>query len=133
MPEVVYRETKSIVPEELARVFINSGIRRPADDLPRLEKMIANADIMISAWDNDKLVGIARALTDYSYCCYLSDLAVDADYQKAGIGNELVRQVQMRIGEEVSLVLLSAPEAMDYYPRIGFAPSNNCFIIPRKR
>ncbi|CAH1208917.1 hypothetical protein PAECIP111893_02934 [Paenibacillus plantiphilus] len=133
MTAITYKETKAITASELARVFSSSGIRRPVEDLPRLEQMIANADIVLTAWDGDKLIGIARALTDYAYCCYLSDLAVDADYQKAGIGNELVKHVQARIGEEVSLVLLSAPGAMEYYPRIGFAHANNCFLIPRSR
>ena len=73
--------------------------------------MFANADIVISAWDGARLVGVCRALTDFSYCCYLSDLAVDVTYQKHGIGRELIRRTQSLVGEEVSLILLSAPGA----------------------
>ncbi|MBW7477089.1 GNAT family N-acetyltransferase [Paenibacillus oenotherae] len=131
--EITYRETTAILPEDLARVFAKSGISRPYEDLERLKRMIANADIIISAWDGDKLVGIARALTDYSYCCYLSDLAVDGDYQRSGIGNELVKRVQARIGEECSLILLSAPQALDYYPKIGFTRTDAGFVIRRSR
>ena len=95
--------------------------------------MFANADIVISAWDGARLVGVSRALTDYSYCCYLSDLAVDVAYQKHGIGQELIRRTQSIIGEEVSLILMSAPGAMAYYPKIGFALADNAYVIRRKR
>nr|WP_233522569.1 GNAT family N-acetyltransferase [Peribacillus glennii] len=101
-------------------VFKKSGIQRPSDGLNRIQLMIENSNVLITAWDNDRLVGVARAITDYCYCCYLSDLAVNQDYQNKGIGKELTRLVQEHIGEEVSLLLLSSPIAMDYYPKIGF-------------
>lgn len=78
------------------------------------------------------MIGIARAITDFSYCCYLSDLAIDEQFQKHGVGKELVQRVQAAIGDECSLVLLSAPGAMDYYPRIGFDKADNAFVIKRK-
>jgi len=130
---IEYSFVKEISPEDVANVFRNSGIRRPYNDLNRIKKMIDNADIIITAWDNKKLVGIARALTDYSYCCYLSDLAVDKDYQKAGIGKHLIELLRNIIGEEVALILISAPEAMDYYPKIGFEKCERAYIINRKR
>jgi ribosomal protein S18 acetylase RimI-like enzyme len=95
--------------------------------------MLENANLTVSAWDGEKLVGIARALTDFSYCCYLSDLAVDKQYQHQGIGHELVTEVQKLIGDESVLILLSAPEAMEYYPKIGFDRTENAFLIPRKK
>lgn len=94
--------------------------------------MIQNSDLILTAWDKDKLIGIARAITDFSYCCYLSDLAVDKDYQRAGIGKKLVEMLQNEIGDEVALLLLASPAAMDYYPRIGFEKIDNGFRIPRK-
>jgi N-acetylglutamate synthase-like GNAT family acetyltransferase len=94
--------------------------------------MIDYADITISAWDNDKLVGTARAITDFSYCCYLSDLAVNKEYQNKGIGTKLVNILQEKIGDEVALLLLSSPIAMEYYPHIGFEKIDNGFKIPRK-
>jgi N-acetylglutamate synthase-like GNAT family acetyltransferase len=118
---------------ELSQVFKASGIRRPVDDLDRLQKMIDQADVIITARADNKVIGVARAITDFSYCCYLSDLAVDKDHQKAGIGKELIKLLQDEIGEEVSLLLLSAAEAMEYYPKIGFTPLNNGFSIPRKK
>ena len=110
-----------------------SGIRRPIDQKERIQKMIDNANLIITAWDGTKLVGIARALTHFSYCCYLSDLAVDQDYQKRGIGKTLIECIKEKISDEVALILLSAPEAMEYYPKIGFDPIDNGFIIRRKR
>ncbi|AZU60180.1 GNAT family N-acetyltransferase [Neobacillus mesonae] len=130
---IEYKLNTPITPEELSRLFKASGINRPADDLPRLQKMIDNADLTFTAWDDEKLVGIARAITDFSYCCYLSDLAVDQDFQKNGIGKKLVKLLQEHIGEEVTLLLLSSPIAMDYYPRIGFEKADNGFKIMRKR
>ncbi|MED4224631.1 GNAT family N-acetyltransferase [Neobacillus cucumis] len=122
-----------IKPEDLSTVFKQSGLKRPYEDSPRLEKMIENADIMITAWDDDRIVGVARAITDFSYCCYLSDLAVDQEYQHRGIGRELVRMVQERIGDDVSLLLLASPIAMEYYPHIGFDKVSNGYMIPRKK
>lgn len=94
--------------------------------------MLDQADMIITAWDGGKLVGIARAITDFSYCCYLSDLAVNKEYQKKGIGRELVRRVHEMLGEEISLILLASPVAMNYYPKIGFTKIENGYIIPRK-
>jgi predicted N-acetyltransferase YhbS len=132
MNTIHFEESKKISAEDLADVFRKSGIRRPVEDLARLQKMLDQSDITITAWDGEVLIGIARALTDFSYCCYLSDLAVDRDYQNQGIGKELVRRVHERIGEEISLILLASPIAMDYYPKIGFQKIQNGYIIPRK-
>jgi ribosomal protein S18 acetylase RimI-like enzyme len=131
--QIEYRVDASLNAEELASVFDRSGIRRPTGDLSRIQRMIDNANLTITAWDGEKLVGVARALTDFSWCCYLSDLAVDRDYQRHGIGRELVQQVQSAIGEETTLILLSAPEAMEYYPKIGFQAIHNGWIRNRAR
>lgn len=130
---ISYKVNSKIEPHQLAKLFKESGIRRPAEDLNRLKNMIENADLLITAWDGDKLVGAARALTDYSYCCYLSDLAVLKEYQHNGIGQDLVNEIEKQIGEECNLILLSAPESMDYYPKLGFEKTDNAFIIPRKK
>ncbi|MCM3569946.1 GNAT family N-acetyltransferase [Neobacillus mesonae] len=131
--KIDYKLNTSITAKELSQLFKASGIKRPADDLPRLQKMITNADLTFSAWDGEKLAGIARAITDFSYCCYLSDLAVDKDYQKCGIGKRLVTLLREEIGDEVTLLLLSSPIAMEYYPRIGFEKADNGFKIMRRR
>lgn len=95
--------------------------------------MIEFANLTFTAWDGEKLVGIARALTDYGFCCYLSDLAVDGAYQRQGIGKELIRLMREHLGEEVMLLLLSAPKAMSYYPHVGFENINNAWLIRRRR
>jgi predicted N-acetyltransferase YhbS len=95
--------------------------------------MFAESNLVISAWASGALVGVWRALTDDSYCCYLSDLAVDQAFHKHGIGSELIRQVQSTVVEAVSLILISAPGAMSYYPSEGFAKAENAFVIRRTK
>ena len=109
---IEYRHNFPLNPTDVARVFDSSGIKRPTENIPRIARMFAASNLVISAWANGVLVGVCRALTDYSYCCYLSDLAVDQAFQKHGIGKELIRRVQNTVGDEVSLILLSAPDAM---------------------
>ena len=117
----------------VAEVFKKSGIKRPYEDLARIQRMIVHSDILVTAWDGEKMIGVARAITDYSYCCYLSDLAVDLDYQKQGIGRELLSRVQTEIGDECSIVLISSPIATEYYPRLGFVQSDRAYVIARKK
>ncbi len=112
---IKYIVNGSITASEVAKVFIASGIKRPSEDLDRIQRMIDHADITITAWNQEEMVGIARAITDFSYCCYLSDLAVDKSYQKLGIGKKLIQLVKEELGDEVTLILLSAPSAMEYY------------------
>ncbi|CEN52545.1 Histone acetyltransferase HPA2-related acetyltransferase [Capnocytophaga canimorsus] len=135
MSDIIYK--KDYVPEtmQIIEVYQSSGIKRPIDNVARIEKMYVNSNIIITAWENKKLVGVARALTDFSYCCYLSDLAVRQEYQSEGIGKQLIEEVKKAIGttEEISLLLLSAPNAMEYYPKVGFEAIENGFIIKRKK
>jgi len=129
---VSYVEAPAVSARQLAELFRSSGIRRPVDDLLRLEKMLEYANLLIGAYVGGRLVGIARALTDFSYCCYLSDLAVAKEYQHYGIGRELVERVKRRVGDQSMLLLLSSPEAMGYYPKVGLEPVANGWIIKRK-
>ncbi|MCQ4088421.1 GNAT family N-acetyltransferase [Saccharibacillus sp. JS10] len=130
---ITYSEDKRLNATDVAKVFEKSGIKRPHEDIDRVQRMIDNSDIMISAWDGNKMIGIARALTDYSYSCYLSDLAVDRDYQNQGIGKQLVNRLQDLLGDETSLVLISSPAAIEFYPLIGFEKTDKAYIIPRKK
>ncbi|QHT61544.1 GNAT family N-acetyltransferase [Paenibacillus lycopersici] len=130
---ILYRINCPLQAADVADVFRSAGMRRPVDDLDRIGRMIEHADITVTAWDEDRLVGIARAITDYAYCCYLSDLAVCKEYQSSGIGTALVNRLREQLGEEVTLLLLSAPGAMEYYPRIGFERVENAFLIHRVR
>jgi len=95
------------------------GLRRPVDDRIRMEKMVSHANLVITAWDEDLLVGISRSLSDFSYVTYLSDLAVRESHQRQGIGKELIRLTQ-EAAAPASIILLAAPAAEQYYPHIGF-------------
>jgi predicted N-acetyltransferase YhbS len=117
---------------DIIRVLEGSGIVRPTHDVARIEKMFAHANLVVTAWEDETLVGVCRALTDFSYCCYLSDLAVNKSHQGRGIGQQLIEQVKQKIGDQVALILLSTSSAMSYYPRIGFDKIENGFIIKRK-
>lgn len=96
------------------------GERRPVDDRERMRRMVQNANLVVTAWEGHLLVGISRALSDFSYTTYLSDLAVRQSHHRQGIGKELIRRTQQAAGLESRLVLLAAPAAEQYYPHIGF-------------
>lgn len=130
---VEYRHNYPLDPLDVVRVFDRSGIKRPTDDLPRIARMFSAPCLTLSAWADGTLVGVSRSLTDFAYCCYLSDLAVDSEYQGLGIGRELIRRTQALIGDEVSLILLSAPGAMSYYPTLGFELASSAYVVRRKR
>jgi len=133
MKKIKYKIGEIPNTEEIIEVYDSSGIIRPTTNKKRIEKMYSNSNLIITAWDNDKLVGISRALTDFCYSCYLSDLAVRKEYQKRGIGKQLIELTQIEIGDQTTLILLSAKLAMTYYPKIGFDQIHNGFIINRKR
>lgn len=124
-----------ISPEEFQSVLVASTLaeRRPAGDLARLQAMLRNADVIVTARDAGKLVGISRAITDFAYCCYLSDLAVDSMYQRQGIGKRLIAETHRAAGETTTLILVAAPAAEAYYPRIGMKHLPSCWSIPRSR
>lgn len=104
--------------------------RRPADDLERIEGMLRNADVIVTARDGDGgLIGVSRAITDFHYCTYLSDLAVDATAQRHGIGKRLIHETHKAAGLNTTLMLLSAPAAREYYPHIGMQNHDSCWII----
>ena len=131
MQTITYVQNRRITPEQLADVFTRSGISRPVEDLARLAKMLQHGNLLVTAWDGENLVGVARALTDFAFCCYLSDLAVDREYQHQGIGQTLIEQVRSAIGRDSMLLLLAAPDAMAYYPKVGFEAVANGWIIKR--
>jgi predicted N-acetyltransferase YhbS len=104
------------------------GERRPIDELDRMTDMLRHANLVITAWDGDLLVGIARSFTDFSYVTYLSDLAVRLSHQRHGVGRELIRRTR-DAGPRAYIVLLSAPKAVAYYPRIGFTRHDSAWVL----
>ena len=129
---ITYEIAKSFDIEKIIEVFESSGIVRPTKEKERIKSMFENANLIYFAYKNRELIGLARCVTDFSYCCYLSDLAVKKDYQKQGIGKMLIEKVREHIGEKVALILLSAIPAMNYYPKVNFEKADNAFIIKRK-
>ena len=95
------------------------GERRPVDDRDRMRAMLRNANLVVTAWDGEMMVGMARCFSDFQYVTYLADLAVRTPYQRIGIGKELIRHTRAA-APNAEIVLLAAPDAESYYPHIGF-------------
>jgi len=131
---IEYRSDKRITTDEFIDILKRSTLdqRRPVDDRQRIQAMLNYGNVLITAWDGDRLVGVSRALTDFSFCCYLSDLAVDQKYQRQGIGKRLIDETHKVSGENTALILLAAPDAAKYYPHIGMERFTDCFLIRRK-
>jgi predicted N-acetyltransferase YhbS len=131
---IVYALEPQLAAEQFVDVLRRSTLaeRRPVDDPARIAAMLRHADLVVTARDAEGLlVGISRAITDFSYCCYLSDLAVDVAFQGQGIGRELIRRTHEAAGPGTSLILLAAPTAKSYYPHIGMTQHDSCWVIPR--
>ena len=131
---VLYQTEPNLSVDEFVDLLKRSTLaeRRPVDSISTMQGMLTNADVIITARADQLLVGVSRAITDFAYCTYLSDLAVDETWQRQGIGRELIRLTHQAAGLQTTLVLLAAPKARDYYPRIGMAPHDSCWTIPRQ-
>ena len=117
---------------DVIELYRDAGLQRPIDDAGRIAKMMAGSNLVVSAWEDGKLVGISRSITDGAWSTYLADLAVATSHQKAGVGRRLVELTKEAAGEESMVLLLSVPTAMEYYPKIGMERLDNAFIIWRK-
>ena len=119
---IEYKTNSPISVEQFTELLNKTslGARRPLEDKKRVAAMLYHADLLVTAWDGELLVGVARSVTDFAYCCYLSDLAVDEQDQKQGIGVQLIEHTKQALHPQAKIVLLSAPQAVDYYPHIGF-------------
>jgi predicted N-acetyltransferase YhbS len=127
---ITYQIENELSVEDFRLVLKNStlGERRPIDDTERLVLMLKNANLIVTARVEGNIIGVSRAITDFAFCTYLSDLAVDENYQKKGIGKELIRQTKLA-APRAKLILLSAPKAVEYYPRIGMKHHPHCYFI----
>lgn len=104
------------------------GERRPINDIQRMDGMLKNSNLIVSAWSGDNLVGVSRSLTDYHFCCYLSDLAVSEEFQKYGIGKKLIDLTAEQLEPNCTIILLAAPQATGYYPKIGFNQHSSAWV-----
>ena len=132
---IVYALEPDLSVAEFRDVLVASTLaeRRPVGDLVRLERMLRQADIIVTARDEARLVGVSRAISDFAYCCYLSDLAVDVTYQRQGIGKRLIDETRKAAGDGATLILVAAPAAQTYYPKIGMTRIASGWMIPRAR
>ena len=128
---IEYSADQSITTDQFIDLLQRSTLaeRRPIHDRARMDGMLRYGNVLITAWHNDLLVGVSRALCDFSFCCYLSDLAEDEKYQNQGIGKELIRLTHEKSGKHTTLILLAAPKAVGYYPKIGMERFTDCFLI----
>ena len=128
---IEYFHDRKITSEQFIDVLERStlGKRRPIHDPERIASMLSHANLICTAWDGGLMVGVARSMTDFSFCCYLSDLAVDTAYQKKGIGKQLIRVTQNSLHPQCRLILHAAPDAEGYYPKIGFSHFHSAWVL----
>jgi GNAT superfamily N-acetyltransferase len=131
MRDIEYRYGNDLNLDQVIELYNAStlGERRPVDDRRIMTDMLRHANLVVTAWDGDLLVGLARTLSDFSYDCYLADLAVRLSHQRRGIGVELIRKTRERMGPRSLLVLLAAPKAVEYYPKIGFTRHDSAWTL----
>lgn len=131
MSEIEFRRGNDLDLDVVIELYraTSLGPRRPLDDREAMSEMLRHANLIITAWDGDTLVGIARNLTDFSFVSYLSDLAVRESYQRRGLGRKLIEKTKEALGPRCKIVLLSAPLAVDYYPRIGFTQHPSAWTL----
>lgn len=130
---IEYKVNAPITSDQFIELLEDStlGERRPIQDRDCIAGMLANSNLIVSAWNSDKLVGISRCMTDFHYACYLSDLAVSEKYQKLGIGKQLQVLTQNQLGTRCKLILIAAPAANSYYEHIGFTNNSRCWVLER--
>ncbi len=126
-----YKINQQISPEQFIELLQRStlGERRPIENIECIGGMLANSNLVVTAWDTGKLVGISRCVTDFHYCCYLSDLAVDKKYQKCGIGKQLQVHTKAQLAQTCKLILIAAPAANDYYRQLGYTNNERCWVL----
>lgn len=131
--EIEYKLDRIPTAEQVIELYNEAGLPRPTDDAERIGKMFENSNLIVTAWDSHKLIGVCRTITDWVWSSYLADLAVSPDYKKSGIGKKLIDLTREKLGEQSMVLLLSVPTAMEYYPKVGFAKQNSAFIIERAK
>ncbi|MBJ7537197.1 GNAT family N-acetyltransferase [Marinomonas transparens] len=128
---VAYKINQAISADQFINLLSGTtlGARRPLDNIETINAMLEHGNLLVTAWQGDKLVGVARSVTDFAFCCYLSDIAVDEAIQSSGIGKQLIRLTKEALQPQCTLILLSAPQAVDYYPKIGFTQHGSAWVL----
>lgn len=128
---IIYRTDLLPPTSQVIELYDSAGLPRPTHDPERMKKMFENSNLVITAWDGDKLVGVCRTITDWVWSSYLADLAVSPDVQHSGIGKKLIDLTREHVSGQSMVLLLSVPDAMTYYPKVGFSKEDRSFIIHR--
>ncbi|AEH34410.1 GNAT family N-acetyltransferase [Vibrio anguillarum] len=129
--EIEYKVNYPITSKQFVNLLKKTslGERRPLENEAIIKGMLENSNLIVTAWINDQLVGVARSVTDFHYCCYLSDLAVDESVQSSGIGKYLILVTKEELNPNCKVILLSAPQAQAYYPKIGFEHHESAWVL----
>jgi len=135
--DIHYAFEPDLAADEFIAVLESSGLaeRRPVAERARIEAMLRHANITVTAragGARGTIIGVSRALADFGFCCYLSDLAVDRAYQGRGIGKRLIERTWDAAGRDTTLILLAAPKAVTYYPHIGMRKHDACYVFDRQ-
>jgi N-acetylglutamate synthase-like GNAT family acetyltransferase len=128
---IIYKTDIVPTAQQVIALYDKAGLPRPTNDAQRIKKMYDNSNLIVTVWDDEKLIGVSRCITDWVWSCYLADLAVDPDYQKSGMGKQLIDLTKEKLGEQSMILLLSVPTAMEYYPKVGFTKDDRAFLMPR--
>ncbi|MNX30580.1 putative acetyltransferase [compost metagenome] len=131
--EIIYKFDVKPTADQIIELYDKAELPRPTNDKERIRKIYENSNLIFTAWDNEKLVGVSRSITDWAWSCYLADLAVNPEYKKSGIGKKLIELTKEKVGEQTMVLLLSVPTAMEYYPKVGFSKEDRSFIIHRTK
>ena len=131
---IIYKVNVPVTADQFIELLCQStlGERRPIHDRDCMEGMVNNSNLMVTAWNDGTLVGIARSMTDFHYACYVSDLAVHEEYQKRGIGKNLLAVTQGELGPKCKLIVVAAPAANSYYKHLGFENNPRCWVFHRE-
>ncbi|MDD9155659.1 GNAT family N-acetyltransferase [Aliivibrio sp. S4TY2] len=129
--EIDYKVNEPISAEQFITLLKKTslGVRRPIDNIEKIQAMLDNSNLIVTAWGDGELIGIARSVTDFNFCCYLSDLAVDESIQSMGVGKYLILVTKEEVSPDCKLILLAAPQAEGYYPKIGFEAHNSAWVL----
>jgi predicted N-acetyltransferase YhbS len=131
--KIIYKFDVVPTAQQVIELYDDADLPRPTHDPQRIRAMFENSDLIVTAWDENRLVGVSRTITDWVWCSYLADLAVSPGYKRSGIGKKLIELAREKIGEQSMLLLLSVPTAVGYYPKVGFARENRAFIMHRTK
>ena len=131
--DINYSFDKRPSADQIIELYDIAGLPRPTNDKERIQKMFESSNLIVTAWDNELLIGVSRSITDWVWSCYLADLAIHPEYKNSGIGKKLVQLTKDKIGDECMILLLSVPTAMEYYPKIGMTKEDRAFTILRTK